>query len=75
MYNAMDTVRSHGMQVEALVCICWKKLYYTVLLIGNCQLYCFQNTLFKVTDIFVDTFDNESHYFPAYGLMWRMCSL
>ena len=25
--------------------------YYTVLSIGNCQLYCFQSTLSKVTDI------------------------
>ena len=53
--------------------MCWKKLYYTVLSIGNCQLYCFQSTLSKVTDIFVDNFDRESHYFPGYQAWSETC--
>ena len=36
-----------------------KKLYYTVLSIGNCQVYCFQSILFKVADIFVDKCGTE----------------
>ena len=53
------------MQVEALVCLCWKKLYYSVLSIVNCQVYCFQSTLSKVTDMCVDKFDSERHYVQA----------
>jgi len=54
------------MQVEAMVCL--KKHYYTVISIGKYQLYCVKSTLSKVTDIFVDKFDSDSHYFPACGL-------
>ena len=39
-----------------------KKLYYTVLSIGNCQVYCFQSILFKVADIFVDKCGTETSF-------------
>jgi len=39
---------------------------YIALVIVNYTV--FKALFSKVTDIFVDKFDSESHYFPAYGL-------